>query len=73
MSSAIDVTRSNESELFGAGTVGCVVLQDSDRWAAPLDEVLGMAAMLGVDIAKPGALTPKQAIKAGLPAETVAA
>ena len=47
--------------------------QGRERWAAPLDEVLAMSAMLGVDIAKPGALTPKQAIKAGLPAETVAA
>ncbi len=47
--------------------------QGGERWAAPLDEVLAMSAMLGVDIAKPGALTPKQAIKAGLPAETVAA
>lgn len=30
----------------GAGT---------QRWAAPLDKVLAMSAMLGVDIAKPGA------------------
>jgi hypothetical protein len=31
-----------------------------------------MATMMGVDISKPGALTPKQSIKAGLPAATVA-
>jgi hypothetical protein len=42
-----------------------------ERWKAPLEEVLSMASMLGVDISKPGALTPKQAIKAGLPAEVV--
>lgn len=46
--------------------------QGRERWAAPLDEVLGMADMMGVDIAKPGALTPKQAIKAGLPPNVVA-
>ncbi len=46
--------------------------QGRERWAPPLDEVLAMADMMGVDISKPGALTPKQAIKKGLPAEVVA-
>jgi len=47
--------------------------QGREKWKAPIEEVLAMASMMGVDISKPGALTPKQSIKAGLPAATVAA
>lgn len=43
-----------------------------ERWAKPLDEVLALGAAFGIDISKPGALTPNQARKAGLPAEVVA-
>lgn len=43
-----------------------------ERWAKPLDEVLALGAMFGVDVSKPGAITPNQARKAGLPADVVA-
>lgn len=42
-----------------------------ERWSKPLEEVLLMGQMMGVDISKPSAVTPKQAIKAGLAAELV--
>jgi len=37
-----------------------------ERWSKPAAEVLAMASMMGVDVAKPGLITPKQAVKAGL-------
>lgn len=43
-----------------------------ERWNVPVEEVLTLAGMMGVEVAKPGLITPKQAIKAGLPAEVVA-
>ena len=45
--------------------------QGREKWAMPLPEVIALGQMMGVDISKPGAVTPKQAIKAGLPAELV--
>lgn len=44
-----------------------------ERWKVGVEEVLALGAMMGVEVAKPDALTPKQAIKAGLPAEVVSA
>lgn len=45
-----------------------------ERWKQPAAEVIAVASMLGVNVAKPpAALTPKQAIKAGLDASVVAA
>ena len=41
------------------------------RWARPISEVVAMGEMMGIPVAKPGAITPTQAIKAGLPAELV--
>ena len=39
------------------------------RWTRPAAEVIAMGQMLGVDLAKPAeAITPVQAVKAGLPA-----
>jgi hypothetical protein len=39
-----------------------------ERWSLPDAEVIAMAQMLGVNVAKPPeAMTPKQAVKAGLP------
>lgn len=46
--------------------------QGRERWT-DLDAAIAMAEMMGIDISKPGAITPKQAIKKGLAAETVAA
>mgnify|MGYP000213916355 CR=1 FL=1 len=37
-----------------------------ERWAKPLEEVLALGDMLGVDVAKKAAITPKQAVKAGI-------
>jgi hypothetical protein len=42
-------------------------------WTAPASEVIALGNMLGVDVSKPDVITPKQSIKAGLPAEVVAA
>jgi len=42
-----------------------------EKWNKPIDEVLALGEMMGIDIKKPTAITPKQAIKAGLPAELV--
>lgn len=42
-------------------------------WDKPLDEVFALGTMMSIDLAKPGAITPKQAIKAGIPAEVVRA
>lgn len=57
------------------GTVipGWMTKQGSGRekWAKPIDEVLALGDMMGVDLSKPSAITPKQAIKAGIPAELV--
>lgn len=44
-----------------------------EKWARPLDEVLALGQLFGANLAKPAALTPKQAVKAGLPAAVVAA
>lgn len=44
-----------------------------ERWARPIPEVIALGQMMQIDIAKPDAMTPKQAVKAGLPAELVAA
>lgn len=42
-------------------------------WAKPPAEVLALGRVLGVDVAKPGLLTPLQAITAGLPESVVTA
>lgn len=42
-----------------------------ERWTIAAPDAIAMAAAYGVDISKPGVLTPNQAIKAGLDAETV--
>ena len=42
-----------------------------EDWAKPLNEVIALGQMMGIDISSPGALTPKQAIKKGIPAEIV--
>jgi len=40
-------------------------------WKVPVQQVIALGQAFKVDIAKPGALTPLQAIKAGLPKELV--
>ncbi len=42
-----------------------------DRWKVSMDEAVALGEMFGINIAKPGILTPKQAIKAGLPTDVV--
>lgn len=44
-----------------------------EKWANAIDEVIALGDMMGVDVRKPSAITPKQAIKAGLSAELVSA
>lgn len=36
-------------------------------WTKPVDEVIALGQMMGVEVSKPGVITPTQAIKAGLP------
>lgn len=40
-------------------------------WAKPLEEVFALGEMLGVNLKKKEAITPKQAVKAGIPADFV--
>jgi hypothetical protein len=42
-----------------------------ERWTRPVPEVVALGQMMGVDVAKPGLITPNQARKAGLPTELV--
>lgn len=46
--------------------------QGREGWTAPISQITMAGALLGVDVAKPGVLTPAQARKAGMPAEVVA-
>jgi hypothetical protein len=41
-------------------------------WSKPVSEVIALGVMCGVDLGKPSAVTPTQAIKAGLPADLIA-
>lgn len=41
------------------------------KWTRPIDELIALAAGFGLDISKPGILTPPQAQKAGLAPEIV--
>jgi hypothetical protein len=42
-----------------------------ERWRVGYDEVIALGAAMGVEVAKPALITPKQAVKAGLPREVV--
>ena len=42
-----------------------------EDWNKPLSEVISLGMLMGIDISSPGALTPKQAIKKGIPADIV--
>jgi hypothetical protein len=44
-----------------------------EGWTRPIPEVIALGMAMGVDVSKQGCITPKQARKAGLPAEVVAA
>ena len=44
-----------------------------EDWVKPVSEVLMLGDLCGVTLAKPGAITPAQARKAGVPADLVAA
>jgi hypothetical protein len=41
-------------------------------WSKPVEEVIALGQMMGVEVSKPGVITPTQAIKAGLPDTVVA-
>lgn len=45
--------------------------QGRKKWNKPIEEVLALGGMMGVNLEKPTAITPTQAIKAGLSAEIV--
>lgn len=42
------------------------------KWIKPVGEVLALGTMLGIDLGKPSVITPKQAIKKGVPEAVVA-
>ena len=44
-----------------------------EDWVKPVSEALVLGDLCGVTLAKPGAITPAQARKAGVPADLVAA
>lgn len=44
-----------------------------EKWTHEVSEVVALGAAMGVDVSKPGCITPNQARKAGLPAEIVTA
>lgn len=43
-----------------------------EGWVRPIPEVVALGAAMGVDVSKPGCITPNQARKAGIPADVVA-
>lgn len=45
--------------------------QGRQRWIRPIPEVIALGQMFGLQLGKPGTITPKQAIKAGVPASVV--
>jgi hypothetical protein len=46
--------------------------QPREKWIKPVQEVLTLGRLFDIDLAKPQeAITPKQAIKAGIPADTI--
>jgi hypothetical protein len=47
--------------------------QGREKWAKPVEEVISLGEMLGIDVSKPGVVTPKQAIKKGLSEDVVRA
>ena len=56
--------------LVGLGLEGTI---GREAWTATVPEVLSLGEAMGVNVAKPAILTPKQAIKAGLPEDVVKA
>lgn len=48
-------------------------VEGRETWAKPVPEVLELGQLFGVNLAKNEAITPKQAVKAGLPAEVLSA
>lgn len=46
--------------------------QGRQRWTRQIPEVIALGQMFGLQLSKPGAVTPKQAVKAGVPAGVVA-
>lgn len=52
---------------------GLAPTQGRERWAKPDSEVVAMGDLMGVDLRKSGVVTPKQAVKAGMPPAVVEA
>jgi hypothetical protein len=45
--------------------------QGRQRWIKPIPEVIALGQMFGLDVSKPGVITPKQSVKMGIPAAVV--
>lgn len=48
-----------------------VSVQSREKWSKPITEVLALGELFAIDISKNDAITPKQAIAAGIPADVV--
>ena len=46
--------------------------QGRQRWIRPIPEVIALGSMFGLDVSKPGVITPKQSVKMGVPSGVVA-
>lgn len=44
-----------------------------ESWSTPLDEVFALGDMMGIDLRKPTAVTPKQAVKLGIDSAVISA
>jgi len=64
------------ARIRGGGTVPGFTLRAGagrEKWTKEVGEVVALGAVLGVDLSKPGVVTPNQARKAGVPDDMVAA
>lgn len=44
-----------------------------EKWNSPVEQVIALGTLMGINLSKPGVITPKQAIKAGVPEAVVGA
>lgn len=72
------ITGLAESLLY-AGRSGAVIpgygverAEGRQKWIKPVGEVVALGQMLGLDLSKPAVITPKQAVKKGVPEQVVA-
>lgn len=59
----------------GVSVPGWTVREGQGRqaWSTPVAEVVALGSLMGIDLSKPGAITPKQAIKKGIDEAVISA